>query len=91
MGLFSDLSAGFQEDKPLGNLFTSAAVTLAQRAGVNLGASSPEATKAPSVQGVPSQPVQPVYRNNGEWFKKPIVIIAAVLAVLGLLWALKRK
>lgn len=76
----------------LGGLFSNGVNSLAGRLGVNIGAGSPAATAAiknPPIQGVPVQAVQP--QMGAPWFRKPIVIVLAVVAVLGLVWTLVRR
>lgn len=70
--------------------FADAAIKLAGRAGVNLGDSSPQARAALPIQGTPTTPQQAVYTAT-PWYKKPVIIILAVVAVVGLVWSLVRK
>jgi len=86
MGFFDDLRT---QAVPF---FTNAAIAVAQQRGINIGGSSPQAQTPPPIQGVPNQAPQPVYATGAAaWYRRPIVIVAAVIAVVALSWSLLRK
>ncbi len=90
MGL-SDFIGATQLQNLVTTGINSAVSRVADRTGIDLGASSPQANARPAVGGTPTQAVQPVYKNGNQWFQKPIVLIGAAVAVAVLLWALLRK
>ena len=85
MGFFDTIKAN------AGTFFT-AAQGAAGALGVNIGGSSPQARTPPPIQGVPNQAPEAVYATGAAaWYRRPIVIVAGVLAVVAVGWALFRK
>ena len=85
MGFFDNIKAN-------ASTFFQAAQGVAGAYGVNIGGSSPQAMTPPPIQGVPNQAQQPVYAVGGAaWYRRPIVIVVGVLAVVALGWTLLRK
>jgi hypothetical protein len=71
------------------SFFTDAAIKAAQRAGVNLGDSSPQARAAAPIQGTPTQPQQAVL-SVSPWYKKPLAVIGIGVGLVVLVWVLLR-
>lgn len=72
--------------------FNDAAIAIAQRAGVNIGGTSPQAQTPPPIQGTPNQAPEPVYATGAAaWYRRPIVLVLAVVAVVGLVWSLRKR
>lgn len=91
MGFFDVSSGNPQVDQTAGTFFGALIGGAAQRVGINVGGSSQEATKVPSIGGVPTQiQSQPIYKTGNivPFYKKPIVIIGAAVAVALGIWYL---
>ncbi len=91
MGGISDFLSTTQVGNIVTNSLNGVVARVAQRTGVDLGASSPQANARPAVGGTPTQAPQAVYVSGNQWFQKPIVLIGAAVAVAVLLWAVLRK
>ncbi len=89
MGISNFLSSS-QVQNIVGTTLAGTVTGLAGSVGIDLGTQSPAAKAPKSVGGVPTQAPQAVFTAI-PWYKKPIVVIVAGVAVAGLLWALLRK